>query len=291
MSGSSGPYVAWHTISVINDSALLLFGGQPSANSAALDLADSVYALDLLNGDQPKWVSSPQSWANEPIRRIRHTSASSPSGPVFIIGGEKADGSGDALPDNYIFDPSVPSFTQLPGADGPTGIYDHASVMLNDGRLLILGGFSQSQGSLVPFSSVWLLDTASSASSWSLILTLNGSLPSPRRAFAATVLFNNNVLIHGGGDEVLQQNYDDGWVLNTSSDPMTWTEVTTLTQLGQRRDHFAVAVQSGYQVLFGFGQSGCTKLVPSLPLDAQAMVIRHLHPRICIYMISSETNL
>ena len=263
MNSSSGPYVAWHTISNINDSSLLLFGGQPAASSAMLDFTDSAYVLDLLNVDQPQWVSLPPSWANEPTRRIRHTSTSSPSGPVFIIGGEKADGSGDALPENHIFYPSVPAFTPLSGADGPSGIYDHASVMLNDGRLLILGGFSQFQGSLVPFSSVWSLDTGSSSSSWSLILTANGSLPSPRRAFAATVLFNNNVLIHGGGDEVLQQNYNDGWVLNTSSNPMIWTEVQTMTQLGGRRDHFAVAVQSGYQVLFGFGQCASTKLVPS----------------------------
>ena len=256
-----------------------------------LDFADSTYVLDLLNGEQPEWVSLPPLWANEPIRRVRHTSASSPSGTVFIIGGEKADGSGDAFPKNHIFYPSVPTFTPLSGADGPTGVYDHASVMLNDGRLLILGGFSQFQGSLVPFSIVWSLNTGSGSSSWSLILTSNGSLPSPRRAFAATVLYNNNVLIHGGGDEALQQNYNDGWVLNTSSDPMTWTEVQTMTQLGGRRDHFAVAVQSGYQVLFGFGQCAPIKLVPRLLLDTQVMVTRHPHPPICIYMMSSETSL
>lgn len=287
---SPGPAVAWHTISIVNDSCLLLFGGQPATNSATLDDTDSAFVLDLLNGNQPQWISLPQSWANEPTRRIRHSVTPCPSGPVFVIGGEKADGSGDAFPDNYIFDTSTPSFIQSSDPGEPTGIYDHASVMLNDGRLLILGGFSPSQGTLVPLSSIWSLDTGSNPSNWSLISTSNGSSPIPRRAFAATVLYNNNVLVHGGSDAVLQQNYDDGWVLNTSSDPMTWTEVNTLSQLGGRRDHFAVSVRSGYQVLFAFGQCTIAKPVVSLPLDTQDTVTQRQHPRPCTYMMSSGTS-
>ena len=196
----------------------------------------------------------PQSWANEPIRRIRHSSTPSDSGLIFIVGGEKADGSANTFPDNYIFDPNILSFVQLPDASGPSDIYDHASIMLNDGRLLVLGGYYQPQNTLIPFTNIWSFDTRASPSSWSLLSTSNATLPNPRRAFAATLLVNGKVLIHGGGDAALQQNYADGWILDTSSDPMTWTNIESLTQLGARRDHFAVPVNSGHQVLFGFGQ-------------------------------------
>ncbi|KAK2463422.1 hypothetical protein APHAL10511_004508 [Amanita phalloides] len=256
----SGP-VAWHTISSINDSSLLLFGGQPDYRSASLDHADSAYILNL---PTLEWVSLTQTWVNEPIRRIRHSSASIPLGSIVMVGGEKADGSGNALLDNYTFDPNKPSFVQLSNAAGPSGIYDHASVVLSDGRLLVLGGYNQLQGSLVSFSSVWLLDTQPNNPNWSLVPTSNASLPDPRRAFAAASLYDDNILIHGGSDASLQQNFADGWMLNTSSNPMTWTKVEMLTQLGPRRDHFAVAVASGHLVLFGFGYGDSAPASPTL---------------------------
>ncbi|KAF8632265.1 hypothetical protein AX15_002010 [Amanita polypyramis BW_CC] len=262
----AGPAVSWHTISTVNDTCLLLFGGLPGPNSATVlpSLADSVYFLDLQNGGEPSWGPTTQSWANEPIRRVRHSASPGDSGLVFIVGGEKADGSANAFPDNYIFDPSIPSFTQLSNSDGPSGIYDHASIMLSDGRLLVLGGYYQPQNTLIPFTNIWSFDTRSSSSTWSLLSASNATLPNPRRAFAATLLVNDRVLIHGGGDADLQQNYADGWVLDTSTDPMAWTSIDMLTKLGARRDHSAVSINSGHQVLFGFGYGDSGPMSPMI---------------------------
>lgn len=262
--GRSGPALAWHTVSAINDSCLILFGGQPGPDSPteSFSLADSTYFLNIADVSAPYWTFEPQSWGSEPARRIRHSSTLTGSSSLLIIGGERADGSNNAFSDNYAFDTSAASFLALSNTTGPANIFDHRSVMLSDGRLLVLGGYDQSQGALVPFSDIWSIDARNTTSTWSLITPSVTNLPTPRRAFVATLLYNNKVLIHGGADAVLQQNYDDGWILDASSDPMTWTKINTLTQLGSRRDHFAVS--SGTQVLFGFGYSSSGPSSPTL---------------------------
>ncbi|KAG5646970.1 hypothetical protein DXG03_001693 [Asterophora parasitica] len=252
-SASQGPSLSWHTLSAFNTSHTLLFGGQPGPNSPTVlvGVADSAHLLNVYNRLEPAWTFEPESWANEPIRRVRHSTSTSLSGSVFVIGGEKADGSGIAFSEHYIFNPNGPSFTLLPAVNGPPDITGHASVMLPDHRLLVFGGFSPTSQTLLPFSSVWALDTTQSTPSWSSISINNTSLPSPRRAFASTILSEGKVLIHGGSDAILQNDLADGWILDTSQDPMVWTAVDALSQLGARRDHFAVSF--GNQVLFGFG--------------------------------------
>ena len=71
-------------------------------------------------------------------------------------------------------------------------------------------------------------------------------------AFAATSISNGKVLIHGGCDVSVQTNVADGWILDTTQNPMTWTQVAALSQVGTRRDHFAVSL--GDLVVFGFGK-------------------------------------
>lgn len=250
---STGPSLSWHTLSAFNTSCILLFGGQPGPNSPTVlvGLADSVYLLDVSDRDEPSWVTEPVSWANEPIRRIHHSSATSPVGSVYLVGGEKADSSNIGFSEHYIFDPSTPSFTLLPSDNGPPDITGQSTLMLSDGRLLVLGGYSPSSETLFPFSTIWVLDTSQSSASWSLVQISEGSLPAPRRAFAAAVIAGTKVLIHGGSDAALQNNFQDGWILDASQNPMVWTEIEALSQLGARRDHFAISY--GSQVIFGFG--------------------------------------
>jgi hypothetical protein len=71
-------------------------------------------------------------------------------------------------------------------------------------------------------------------------------------AFAAVSIPSGKVLIQGGSDANLKTNFADGWILDTTQNPMIWTQVAPLAQVGARRDHFAVS--SGDLVLFGFGE-------------------------------------
>lgn len=251
---AQGPALAWHTLSAFNTSEILLFGGQPGPNSPTVlvDLADSAALLNVYNRLSPEWIAEVIAWAGQPTRRMHHSTASSLSGLVFIIGGEYADGSRNAFPDHHVFDPNISSFSLLPTDNGPPDIYGHTSIILADGRILVFGGFCQTQATLLPFSTIWVLDTTQTTLSWTILDVSSSPLPIPRRAFAAVSLPGGKVLIHGGGDATLQQVYGDGWILDTSQIPATWTPIDALSLLGPRHDHFAIS--SGNQVIFGFGQ-------------------------------------
>lgn len=253
-STSQGPALAWHTISAFNTSALLLFGGDPGPNSATVIpyLADSAALLNVFDRMEPVWMTEEQAWADEPMRRIRHSACSS-GGKIWIVGGEKDDGSSQALSDHWVFDPTIPSFTQLPADNGPPDLYGHSCAVLSDGRMLIFGGYSQSMNSLVPLTTIWIVDTTQSTLTWQEITLSGSTVPSSRRSPAVVLLEGGKILIHGGADAVLQTAYSDGWVLDTTQNPMVWTAVDALSQLGPRYDHFAIG--AGSQVVFGFGRS------------------------------------
>ncbi|KAI6042539.1 hypothetical protein EDC04DRAFT_2506759, partial [Pisolithus marmoratus] len=253
LSSSSSPALAWHTLSAFNTTNILLFGGQPGPDSQTVltTLNDSAALLSVASVTNPNFSIEPENWASEPMRRTHHA-ASTVDGRVYIIGGEKADGSGNAFSEHYVFDPSTAEFSPLPSsANSPPNIYGHTSLVLSDGRLVALGGYCASCGQLVPFNTIWSLDTTGGNLNWELLVVSTTSLPIPRREFAAVSLPDGNILIHGGADAVLQQTYSDGWILDTGAVPMTWKSVEALSQVGARKNHFAV--QAGGLVLFGFG--------------------------------------
>ena len=248
-STSQGPALAWSTLSALNNTNVLLFGGEEDVDSVTNSAEAEL--LDVYSRMQPEWLNATQFADQPPPPRLRHSSATASSGVVFIFGGEKPDGSGIALSDHFSFDPASLSFSFLPTNNAPPDIFGHTSIILSDGRILVFGGYSPSQGILLPFSSIWILDTTTL--SWNLSTASASSFPSPRVAFAAVLISDGKILIHGGSDSSFQNNFDDGWVLDTTQNPMTWTAVDALSQLGGLRDHFAVS--SSDVVIFGFGSS------------------------------------
>lgn len=278
-----GPAVAWHTLTPFNVTGLLLFGGDPGPNSQTVlpDRNDSSVLLDVSASADPIWDFETESWANEPMRRIYHSAALA-QGKVWIVGGEKADDSGSAFSEHYVFNPSGPSFDPLPSTNSPPDITGHQSVVLSDGRLLVFGGYSPSQKSLIPLSTIWALDTNPSDNlSWSMLSTSTSTTPPPRRNFVSTLLNDGKVLIHGGADSAIQNSLSDGWVLDTTQSPMVWSNVTVLTQLGPRRDHFVVGV--GNTAIFGFGEA--LSFFPSCEGTSLMFLLGHRvcaeWPRIC----------
>lgn len=257
-STSQGPAVAWHTLSGLNSSSILLFGGLPATNSATVltNRADSSWMLDVYALSEPNWEQEALSWAGQPTRRIHHSTVTSISGQVYIVGGEMADGSEVALTEHYVFDPDSQSFTLLPSINGPSDITGHSSIILSNGTMLVFGGYSQTQDSLLPFSIIWTLDTTESTPSWNQISLSTNPLPNPRRAFASTCIEGNKVVIQGGSDASYQAVYNDGWILDLSQDSPGWVEVAALTQVGARYDHFAVPIGSSVMFGFGYGSSG-----------------------------------
>ncbi|KAI5119119.1 hypothetical protein M0805_007865 [Coniferiporia weirii] len=251
-SSPQGPQLAWHTLSAYSSTGLLLFGGDGGPNSPIVlpGQSNSAELLDISSVGNPSWTSETEGWAGEPSRRIHHSTASV-GGQIYLIGGEKDDGSSLGYSDHYVFNPNTPSFTQLPTDNGPPAIYGHTSIVLSDGRILVFGGYSTNDSQLIPFTTIWSMDTTQSTLSWSTESVSSSAVPPGRRAFASVWLEGDRILIHGGSDADLQTSFNDGWILDTTTSPMSWSNVSVLAEIGARRDHFAVQV--GSQVLFGFG--------------------------------------
>lgn len=226
---------------------------------------------------QPLFITLPNGWAGEPQRRMRHATASI-NGSLYIIGGETADGSGNLFSTHYLFNPSTPIFIQLPSQNAPPGIMGHAAVILPDGRLLVFGGISG--GQLLSFTNCWVLDTTQSILMWALASIDQSSLPSPRSSFAFVLLSDGRILIQGGTDATFQAAFDDGWILDPSRNPMTWTQIPALSQLGGRKDHFAV--NAGGQVVFGFGAPSLFSLRPLFFITIISHRLRHQCTRRCL---------
>lgn len=263
--------MAWHTLTPLNTSTLLLFGGATGPNSPGIlpDRSDSAVLLDVTDTADPSWDFETESWDNEPMRRMHHTAVSA-GGRVWIVGGEKADGSGSAFSMHYVLDSQQSSFTQLPSINGPPDITGHQSIVLSDGRMLVFGGYSPSEDLLISLSTVWVLDTTQTSPSWSTIPVSSANLPAPRRAFVAALVDTGKILIHGGADALLQNTMQDGWILDTTQSPMVWSNVSVLSELGPRRDHFAVGL--GTVVIFGFGEN-CS-ITHSLPNESEGLAFR-----------------
>jgi hypothetical protein len=240
-----------------------VFGGDAGPSLPISTNADSAWLLTSPSPDKPgssptlstvTWTNETLGWANEPIRRVYH-SASGVYGNVWIIGGSKDDGSNIAFNETWYFDPgsvsSFPSFSLVTPSGGGE-LYDilgHASILLVNGTLVVFGGWSPSRNELLPFSSIWMIDTKTPRAGWTVV-TLSGSAPQPRRNFASALLGGNKIIIHGGADAALELVFSDGWILDLNS--MTWGEAPPMAAgLGQRFGHFAVGL--GSQAMFGFG--------------------------------------
>jgi len=181
-------------------------------------------------------------------RRVFHLALASLA-TALVIGCDPG-GSDDARgPDSLAEAPSEPSRT-LAAVPGPA--HDrrhlHTATMLNDGRVLVVGGFGEG---FVPLASAEVYDPVTGV--WSQI----GSMVQPRAEHAASLLGDGRLLVTGGRDEV--------FVPLASAevyDPSTglWSPYTDMA--AQRRSHSAVVLRDG--TVFVVGGNGRSRTLASV---------------------------
>lgn len=245
LNAMSSPELAFHTISAYSSSELLFFGGDPGPSYPLSTRNDSAGTMSF-NGSSAIWTTHPEYWGGEPLRREFH-SAVSWTGKVIITGGETVDGSGEAFREPYQFDSGSASFTSLSSENGPPDLIGHASLTLSNGTLLVIGGYSNSLAQLQPLSMIYTYSIPSNT--WTCFNTSGNTVPQTRRNFAAVMLGDNQLIIHGGADGALQNGIADGFIFDVNA--KTWTNIPALDGVGARWDHTAFAV--GSQVFFTYG--------------------------------------
>lgn len=247
LNSTGGPSVAFHTITAYSTSQALVFGGDAGTSVPLPTRNDSAWQLTI-DGTSASWTARGEGWADQPMRRQYHSSVVYKD-IVYIMGGERVDGSGLAFSQPYTFNPSGPTFTAIAAVNSFPDLVGHAALALGDGRIVVLGGLSRSTNSLLPLDTVYIYDVAQS--SWSTLTIVGSSTPVPRRNFAATVIEADKILIHGGADASFQTALSDGAILDLKK--LQWSAVPALNQaLGSRFGHTAVTV--GTSVFFFFGE-------------------------------------
>jgi hypothetical protein len=259
---------AWSVAGVVDNSSgtVALFGGDGGPSLAIQTNNDSTWSLQLgpSSSSLPAASLTHSTDVLQPIRKT-YSSAAAHNGRVFITGGERADGSQLGYDTVYCLssDRSALVYSQLPSL--PATLVHHASIILANGTLIVIGGWIASSDQYLAFSQAYALDTASPTAEWhpiDLSPSSRDGVPVQRRGHTVTfVESTGTAILFGGVTGGLQGNpLNDIWELELNT--ARWTKVvspssstkraTAAMQPGPRWDHTAVA--AGDQILIFGGE-------------------------------------
>lgn len=123
--------------------------------------------------------------------RRAHTATWIGKGEVLVVGGKDDDGQALATVERYQYDFDYDTWTLLPAGSLLTPRYGHTATRLNNGNVLVVGGWDASNQ---PIASIELYDTESDG------VSAMPSMSSPRAEHTATWLPDGSVLVVGGLD-------------------------------------------------------------------------------------------
>ncbi|CAG8769617.1 7503_t:CDS:2, partial [Racocetra persica] len=217
------PNESWSITSVggPNNTTIFLFGGDNNHSS--------VYAIDIKNFNENYYNSvyniDPIITGNLPeLRRIGTSSVTNSLGQILIFGGYRIKN--DTLTwynDTIVLDTVKLSWSIYINA--PISRSGHTATLLNDGRILYIGGFDSSFN-YVPmdqasFKQISIYDT--NTSSWNLSLA-NGSIPSGRSEHSAVLVNKGAKIIICGGFRQDSISPTPSLAILTSEKVFTWVQ-------------------------------------------------------------------
>ena len=181
--GDDGLGIFGHTATLLQNGTVLLTGGfindvwdyGGSASSNGAGLYDS--ATGVLGGT-----------GNMTANRGGHTATLLADGKVLIAGGADTDPTETGLATAELYDPGTGTFTQT--GSMTVGRYLHTATLLQNGKVLIVGGVLTSTSAPVATAEVY--DPATGT------FTMTGAMATAREQHTATLLADGRVLIVGG---------------------------------------------------------------------------------------------
>jgi len=216
---------------------------------------------DPTNADTPTHIAPPEIYdpatgtfgpaADMATPRILHTATLLNDGRVLVAGGigepKKKGDQGKVLSSAELYDPATNTWTATGDMSMPRGY--HTATLLADGRVLIAGGLSNSDGlssadanDLAP-TSAEIYDPASGT------FSAAGTLVAGRVGHTATLLPNGHVLLAGGYDRASKTQPFS--VSAESFDPATGTSTATGDMTTGLAFHAAALAPDGRVVLVG----------------------------------------
>jgi hypothetical protein len=182
--GDDGLGIFGHTATLLQNGTVLLTGG--FINDVWDDYFDSVSdnGAGLYDSATGVWSGTGNMTAN----RGGHTATLLANGKVLIAGGADQDPTGTGLASAELYDPSTGTFTQT--GNMAVGRYLHTATLLQNGKVLIVGGVLTSTSD--PVATAEIYDPATGT------FTMTGAMATAREQHTATLLADGRVLIVGG---------------------------------------------------------------------------------------------
>ncbi|PYY12194.1 MAG: hypothetical protein DMG69_02010 [Acidobacteria bacterium] len=178
--------------------------------------------------------------------RFAHAATLLPNGKVLITGGfasAQVNQQAKSLASSEVYDPATGTFSS--GGDMTVARGGHTATLLQDGTLLVAGGFATIDPSTMVSSSAELY-----APSTSVVLTSTKEMNWARAGQTATLLADGRVLLAGGVTA-------SGETLGTTElyDPTTATFTATDSMGTPRTGHSATLLQDGSVLISGGEQA------------------------------------
>ncbi|EPS73461.1 hypothetical protein M569_01292, partial [Genlisea aurea] len=219
---TSPPPGRWgHTLSCVNGSNLVLFGG-----CGTQGLLNDVFVLDL-DAKPPAWheISS----SAPPLPRSWHSSCTL-DGTKLVVSGGCAD-SGVLLSDTFLLDLSMekPMWREIPVAWSPPSRLGHTLSVYGGRKILMFGGLAKSGPLRFRSSDVFTMDLSEDEPCWRCVTgsvmpgagNPGGMAPPPRLDHVAISLPGGRILIFGGSVAGLHS-ASQLYILDPTEDKPTW---------------------------------------------------------------------
>ncbi|XP_073289586.1 adagio protein 1-like [Primulina huaijiensis] len=219
---SSPPPGRWgHTLSCVNGSHLVLFGG-----CGRQGLLNDVFLLDL-DAKHPTWREI--SGIAPPLPRSWHSSCTL-DGTKLIVSGGCAD-SGVLLSDTFLLDLSMekPVWREIPVAWTPPSRLGHTLSVYGGRKILMFGGLAKSGPLRFRSSDVFTMDLSEDEPCWRSVTgsgmpgagNPGGIVPPPRLDHVAVSLPGGRILVFGGSVAGLHS-ASQLYMLDPTEEKPTW---------------------------------------------------------------------
>ncbi|PKU68333.1 adagio-like protein 3 [Dendrobium catenatum] len=190
---ASAPPGRWgHTLSCLNDSWLVVFGG-----CGRHGLLNDVFVLDL-DAPQPAWKEV--EGETPPLPRSWHSSCTLDGSKLVVSGG--CTDAGVLLSDTFLLDFSKekPVWKEIPSKWIPPSRLGHSLSVYGSSKILMFGGMAKSGSLRLRSCDAYVIDLGEDEPQWRQLETngLPGATPPPRLDHVAVSLPSGRIIIFGG---------------------------------------------------------------------------------------------
>nr|AML76329.1 putative LOV domain-containing protein [Oenothera elata] len=251
VSVKSSPPGRWgHTLSCINGSWLVVFGG-----CGRKGLLNDVFVLDL-DAKQPTWKEV--SGGTPPVPRSWHSSCTVEGSKLVVSGG--CTDAGVLLSDTYLLDLTTekPMWKEIPTSWAPPSRLGHSLSVYGRTKLVMFGGLAKSGHLKLRSGEAYTVDIEEEKPRWRELecsAYQSGVVPPPRLDHVAVSMPCGRILIFGGSIAGLHSP-SQLFLLDPSEEKPSWRNVSVPGQPPKFAWGHSTCVVGGTRVLVLGGHTG-----------------------------------